>query len=665
MEFVDSDDDVNGDSSLSSDVEGSESKDSSISGGAEKSGFKLLLARTKQKAKRKRKKKDESGSEGGEEGTTSGLSLHHFIDAEAEEDFSNVGFEHDYEGISLDEDDDDVSGDDDLMDSQAVEDNHNLEFEHDFDGERGSSGEDSSQGSESEGEDLGESDGEDDFKDDLDYTSSEDSFIADDDSVEYTSEGGSLDELDELAEAVRYQKRRRAHFLDTSSDMEVDGGKEPSDETLEGQPKDRRKTRKTTGDSKRDSDRIHHPNHSEDQVSDSDQSGDESGDESGEESSLESGQFSNASTGEPEGSVDLNSEQEEQEGNSLQWKSNLLKKAADSFLHRQQTKINLHKLVYEPHLLHLRKAPGQDDNQGDQEEIGGIFRTRLPKTDAKDQLDVNPLPKAVHHDWSSEDVIAAVKELMVTGKWDPGEDAQTLLDQDEDGEVYGDFEDLETGETFQGQNQTHKDEEGDEQAKEGLLEKKRQLKENFDKMYDDKEGGETNYFSDLKASLSRQAELNRAEFEGLDERLRMEMKGVEPGTYVRLEVTNVPCEFIQHLNPAVPVIVGGLLPGEMKFGYISVRIKRHRWYKRLLKSRDPLILSIGWRRIQTVPVYFKREDNMRQRYLKYTPEHLHCHATLYAPQTAPGTGFIGVQSVKDSMVRVCMYIIARDIYMLS
>lgn len=270
--------------------------------------------------------------------------------------------------------------------------------------------------------------------------------------------------------------------------------------------------------------------------------------------------------------------------------------------------------------------------------------------DVKDQKDVNALPTTVYHDWKSEEVITAVKQLMVTGKWDPSEDAQTLLDQDEE-DMYGDFEDLETGETFKGQK--NEEEEVDEEMKdrkEKLLEKKRQLKEDFDKSYDDEEGGETDYFSDLKASLSRQAKMNRAEFEGVDERLRVQMKGVEPGSYVRLEVKSVPCEFIECHDPALPVIVGGLLPGEMKLGYVTVRIKRHRWYKRLLKSRDPLILSIGWRRVQTIPVYFKREDNMRQRYLKYTPEHLHCQATLYGPLTAPGAGFIGLQSIKDSMV---------------
>ena len=146
--------------------------------------------------------------------------------------------------------------------------------------------------------------------------------------------------------------------------------------------------------------------------------------------------------------------------------------------------------------------------------------------------------------------------------------------------------------------------------------------------------------------------MSQQEFEGSDESLRLQLEGARVGSYIQIETKWVPCEFIENLDPHQPTIVGGLLLGETRLGYVTVCIKCYHWYKCILKSSDPLILSLSWQWFQTLPVYFKWEDSLRQRYLKYTPEHLHCDTTLYGPLTTPGTGFIGMQTVPESGVSV-------------
>ncbi|XP_037319334.2 ribosome biogenesis protein BMS1 homolog isoform X1 [Pungitius pungitius] len=358
------------------------------------------------------------------------------------------------------------------------------------------------------------------------------------------------------------------------------------------------------------------------------------------------------------------STEEEEEEEGLRWKEGLRQKASEAFLRQQQAVPNLRKFVYGS----VVKA---DDSEDEEQELGGLFRVSRPQKSKKYQanaVDSSRFNSDTSHKWDQEEMLNSIRDCFVTGKWDESQDAATLLKEDE--ELYGDFEDLETGEVHKnptgkqnraeqnGENPDGDDDDDDdddddheeavvkmdddEVQKNKRLEKKQRLKDRFNSEYD---GGDATYFDDLKEELQKQAELNRAEFEGVDDETRVQYEGFRPGMYVRLEISSLPCEFVTNFDPHYPIILGGLSSAEGNVGYLQMRLKKHRWYNRILKTRDPLILSLGWRRFQTIPLYHIEDHNGRHRLLKYTPQHMHCGASIWGPVTPQGTGFLAVQTV--------------------
>ncbi|KAK9770507.1 putative Bms1-type G domain-containing protein [Seiridium cardinale] len=271
--------------------------------------------------------------------------------------------------------------------------------------------------------------------------------------------------------------------------------------------------------------------------------------------------------------------------------------------------------------------------------------------------------------WSVSDNVEQLRQRFTTASLnqasaDGGDDD----DFDEDGfggdddEGDGAFEDLETGEKHEAEPQPGESLE-DERAKNAK--RKEELKLRFEE--EDREGfandkanarreagqnadefGEDDWYDAQKALIQKQLDINQAEFDALDDRQRVAVEGFKAGKYAKLVIDGVPAEFVQNFDARLPVIVGGLAPTEDRYGYVQVRIKRHRWHKKILKTNDPLIFSLGWRRFQTMPIYSISDSRTRNRMLKYTPEHMHCFATVYAPLIAPNTGFVCFNSFDSS-----------------
>lgn len=67
--------------------------------------------------------------------------------------------------------------------------------------------------------------------------------------------------------------------------------------------------------------------------------------------------------------------------------------------------------------------------------------------------------------------------------------------------------------------------------------------------------------------------MNIAELNDLDETTRIEMEGFRTGTYLRLEIHDVPYEMVEHFDPCHPILVGGVGFGEENTGYMQVRLE--------------------------------------------------------------------------------------------
>jgi ribosome biogenesis protein BMS1 len=377
------------------------------------------------------------------------------------------------------------------------------------------------------------------------------------------------------------------------------------------------------------------------------------------------------------------------EDGAVRWKSNMLDNT--KALHGKKAAyrvIDLTRMLYDESIppaeviARWKGEDSQDSEDIDEDEEEDFFK----KTNAEKEeewedrtipvFDYDELEKK----WSDQDAVETLQRRFTSARLGgAGSD-----DDDEDGsddglsdEGDGAFEDLETGEVFNGFDEGSGDEEereAEEEAegevdleaeRERNAKRKEELKLRFEEEdregfanarngdrnegKDDNEFGEDDWYDAQKAQLQKQLDINRAEFESLDAISRARAEGFRAGTYARIVLEKVPCEFSTKFNPRYPVLVGGLAPTEERFGYVQVRIKRHRWHKKILKTNDPLIFSLGWRRFQSLPIYSISDSRTRNRMLKYTPEHMHCFGTFYGPLVAPNTGFCCVNSFSNKI----------------
>ena len=321
------------------------------------------------------------------------------------------------------------------------------------------------------------------------------------------------------------------------------------------------------------------------------------------------------------------------------WKAALSSKAQESFRIRSKVK---HRKDW-MHIIYSSQAsqPQHDSHDPPDDEL---FQLKLTDESAASDMQEDMTKEIIDDDdlkeWQNEDVLERLRVHFITAH-----NGEIVGSENENSEA-GDFQDVEgdSENAIPSVDQTT-----------SLAARKEQLKRKFDEQYDDPESTKMDFYDEQKQEMAKQLSLNRAEFADISAESRALVEGFCPGAYVRIELTNVACELVDNFDPTYPIIVGGLLPAEERFGYVQVRIKRHRWYAKTLKTNDPLIISLGWRRFQSIPIYSLDDHSIRMRMLKYTPEHTHCYATFYGPLSLPNTGFCAFGSLTSEMAgfRVC------------
>eukprot|EP00834_Sanchytrium_tribonematis_P001962 NODE_53_length_30760_cov_1.203712.p3 type:complete len:922 gc:universal NODE_53_length_30760_cov_1.203712:15846-18611(+) len=233
-----------------------------------------------------------------------------------------------------------------------------------------------------------------------------------------------------------------------------------------------------------------------------------------------------------------------------------------------------------------------------------------------------------HHVSSDEDVFEYdsdseedVGQLFVTGM---NKDVENILQSDED---FSDgFEDV-----------SSENESNDEVDASDVV-KKTTLLQSFEQQQKDKEE-EGTFFEKEKQKLQEQFDQDMSQVEKLNPEDIQNTKGILPGTYIKIIVSLSP-EFVDYWDANRVCIVGGVHSNESQLGFVECQIKKHKWYPQVLKSNDPVIVSMGWRRMEVMPNYFMHTPNGNN-YLKYTPEWDSCNMGIYAYNIAPNTGVIG------------------------
>lgn len=129
--------------------------------------------------------------------------------------------------------------------------------------------------------------------------------------------------------------------------------------------------------------------------------------------------------------------------------------------------------------------------------------------------------------------------------------------------------------------------------------------------------------------------------------------GIQKGTYVKIELNGIAEEIFLSIHADKPLLLCGVKALENVLGLLRGRIKNHKWNKKILKNQNPVIVSVGWQRFQTIPMFCTEDLNTdRIRMVKYTPKYSFCGTIFFGPFVPVNTPFLVISDPKASEFRI-------------
>jgi ribosome biogenesis protein BMS1 len=129
----------------------------------------------------------------------------------------------------------------------------------------------------------------------------------------------------------------------------------------------------------------------------------------------------------------------------------------------------------------------------------------------------------------------------------------------------------------------------------------------------------------------------------------------EKGMYVRVDIKRIKKKYIDHFKIDYPIVLCTTNIQENSFGFLKIKFTKHLWHPKIMKTNDPIILSIGWRKFQTTPVYCMEDKNHKLRMIKYTPKYGACFAVAYGPLLPINVAVVAIQNYSNDAehFRIC------------